>query len=68
MASEKAACEVGSNFYTLLGIEKNASPGEIKQAYRKLAVKYHPGILSTVSKTSKKRKQDIKIDRQEPGE
>nr|MBC8362622.1 DnaJ domain-containing protein [Candidatus Desulfatibia profunda] len=28
--------------YTVLNIERNASPEEIKQAYRKLANQYHP--------------------------
>ena len=28
--------------YRVLGIEKNASEAEIKQAYRQLALKYHP--------------------------
>jgi uncharacterized membrane protein YkvA (DUF1232 family) len=28
--------------YTVLGIERNASPQEIKSAYRRLANKYHP--------------------------
>jgi DnaJ-class molecular chaperone len=34
----------GKNYYDILGVNKKATAKEIKQAYRKLARKYHPDV------------------------
>jgi|TARA_B110000003_G_scaffold268716_1_gene298730 curved DNA-binding protein CbpA len=32
----------GKDFYNILGLQRNANESEIKKAYRKLAMKWHP--------------------------
>lgn len=34
--------KMGKDYYSVLGIQKGASDDEIKKAYRKQALKYHP--------------------------
>ena len=33
---------MSEDYYKVLGLNKDASDGEIKKSYRKLAMKYHP--------------------------
>ena len=42
------------NFYEILGIDKNASHGDIKQAYYREIKKYHPDTYSGISEEKKK--------------
>ncbi|CAD6194249.1 unnamed protein product [Caenorhabditis auriculariae] len=41
-AGQRAEETKGAHLYNVLGIEKNATDEEIKRAYRKLALRYHP--------------------------
>ncbi|WP_323789555.1 J domain-containing protein [Psychroserpens sp.] len=45
------------DYYKILGISKNASDGDIKKAYRKLARKYHPDLNPNDKVAEKKFKE-----------
>ncbi|PIO61671.1 DnaJ domain protein, partial [Teladorsagia circumcincta] len=42
MSPPKSPEVIQEDYYELLGVEKKSSESEIKAAYRKLALKYHP--------------------------
>lgn len=50
--------EKDNKLYDTLGVNKNATTTEIKKAYRKLAMKYHPDKQSSKTEQDKKNAED----------
>ena len=48
---------MGTDYYKLLGVSKDADENEIKKAYKKMALKWHPDRNAGSEEASKKFKE-----------
>ena len=52
--SYSGSTSTGKDPYAVLGIDKNATDDEVKKAYRRLAMKYHPDRVETMGEEIKR--------------
>ena len=50
------------DYYEVLGVEKNASDGEIKRAYRSMALQYHPDVCHDPSMKEESTKNFVRLN------
>ena len=51
----------GKDYYNMLGVGRNASKQEIKEAYRRLARKHHPDVNSLIRPAGSRRRPVISV-------
>lgn len=52
---------MGKNYYDILGVQKSANDAELKKAYRKLALKWHPDKNVNNKKVAEEKFKDINM-------
>jgi len=50
---------MGRDYYRILGVNRNATDDELKKAYRKLAVKWHPDKHGNASESGKQKAENM---------